>query len=268
MTYSKYIQDAIFNLIKNHQENFSFQNLINATDLSFEDLSVIIGSLILDNRVRLHINLQSVEKPAYGFVPYGIPHGVQTDKNYRDVVGNLFSENIAEAKKLLVEAGYPDGKGMPEILFITMANQTDSDIAQALQSMWKEALGVEVSIQSFESKVYWDEIELGNFSIARDGWTGDYPDPMTNLDLFETVNAADDVRWSNKEYDRLLSENRAIADQTKRMDNYAKAEKILMDEMPCIPLYFLEDQYLCKPDVKGVIKSYIGHTIFEYSHVE
>lgn len=63
MTYSKNIQDAIFNLIKNHQENFSFQNLENVTDLSFEDLSVIIGSLILDNRIRLHINLQSVEKP-------------------------------------------------------------------------------------------------------------------------------------------------------------------------------------------------------------
>lgn len=63
MTYSKNIQDAIFNLIKNHQENFSFQNLINVTDLSFEDLSVIVGSLILDNRVRLQTNLQSVEKP-------------------------------------------------------------------------------------------------------------------------------------------------------------------------------------------------------------
>jgi len=242
---------------------------INCSKKPFDDPKVRRAFAMTVNRDQLLKNiLQSVEKPAYGFVPYGIPHGVQTDKNYRDVVGNLFNENIDEAKKLLAEAGYPDGKGMPEVVFITMANQTDSDIAQALQSMWKQSLGVEVSIQSFESKVYWDEIELGNFTIARDGWTGDYPDPMTNLDLFESVSTADDIRWSSAEYDRLLKENRAIADQTKRMDNYAKAEKILMDEMPVMPLYFLEDQYLCKSNIKGVIKSYIGHTMFEYSHVE
>ena len=134
--------------------------------------------------------------------------------------------------------------------------------------MWKGNLGVEVAIQTFESKVYWDEIDLGNFHIARDGWTGDYPDPMTILDLFESVRTYDDIRWSSEEYDRLLDENRKIADQNIRMDNYLKAEKILMDEMPIIPLYFYDDHYLCKPHVKGVMKSYIGHTIFEYAYIE
>ncbi|WP_226619144.1 peptide ABC transporter substrate-binding protein [Cytobacillus firmus] len=242
---------------------------VNTTKKPFDDPRVRKAFGIAMNREQIVKNImQSTEKPAYGFVPYGMPHGVETDKEYRDVTGNMFKEDIEEAKKLLAEAGYPGGNGMPEIDFLTMASQTDKDIAQAIQSMWKENLGVEVNIRTLESKLYWDELEAGNFSIARDGWTGDYLDPMTNLTLFESINTADDTRWVNKEYDALMKENREILDQKKRMENYARAEQILMDEMSVIPLYFYEDSYLVKPRVKGVIKNYIGHTIFEYASVE
>ena len=241
----------------------------NASKKPFDDAKVRKAFSMSINRDQIIKSIvQSVEKPAFGMVPYGIPHGVQKDKEYRDVVGNVFSENVDEAKKLLAEAGYPDGNGIPEITMIVMASQSDKDIAQALQSMWKQNLGVDVSIQTFESKVYWDEIENGNFNIASDGWTGDYPDPMTNLDIFEGVNTADDLRWNSAEYDRLLEENRKISDQAKRMENFAKAEKILADEMPLMPIRFFEDQFLAKPNVKGVLKNYIGHTIFEYAYVE
>ncbi|MED1792131.1 peptide ABC transporter substrate-binding protein [Brevibacillus nitrificans] len=241
----------------------------NASKKPFDDAKVRKAFSMAINREQIIKSIvQSVEKPAFGFVPYGIPDGVQKDKEYRDVAGNMFTENVDEAKKLLAEAGYPDGQGMPEITMIVMASQSDKDIAQALQSMWKQNLGVNVNIETFESKVYWDEIDNGSFNIASDGWTGDYPDPMTNLDIFESVNASDDIRWSNPEYDRLLDENRKISDQAKRMENYAKAEKILADEMPLMPLRFYEDQFLAKPNVKGVLKNYIGHTIFEYAHVE
>lgn len=241
----------------------------NASKKPFDDAKVRKAFSMSINRDQIIKSIvQSVEKPAFGMVPYGIPHGVQKDKEYRDVVGNVFSENVDEAKKLLAEAGYPDGNGIPEITMIVMASQSDKDIAQALQSMWKQNLGVDVSIQTFESKVYWDEIENGNFNIASDGWTGDYPDPMTNLDIFEGVNTADDLRWNSAEYDRLLEENRKNSDQAKRMENFAKAEKILADEMPLMPIRFFEDQFLAKPNVKGVLKNYIGHTIFEYAYVE
>ncbi|GIO05469.1 peptide ABC transporter substrate-binding protein [Brevibacillus reuszeri] len=241
----------------------------NASKKPFDDAKVRKAFSMSINRDQIIKSIiQSVEKPAFGMVPYGIPHGVQKDKEYRDVVGNLFSENVDEAKKLLAEAGYPDGKGMPEVTLIVMASQSDKDIAQAFQSMWKQNLGVDVNIKTFESKVYWDEIDNGDFNIASDGWTGDYPDPMTNLDIFEGVNTADDMRWNSAEYDRLLEENRKISDQAKRMENFAKAEKILADEMPLMPVRFFEDQFLAKPNVKGVLKNYIGHTIFEYAYVE
>ncbi|GAA0317364.1 peptide ABC transporter substrate-binding protein [Bacillus carboniphilus] len=241
---------------------------VNTTVEPFDDPRVRKAFGMAMNRQQIVENvMQSTERPAFGFVPYGMPHGVEQNKEYRDVVGPLFEENIEEARKLLAEAGYPNGEGMPEIDFLTMASQRDKDIAQAIQSMWKENLGVEVSIRTMESKVYWDELENGNFAIARDGWTGDYLDPMTNLTLFESINTADDSRWVNKEYDALMEENRAITDQEKRMANYAKAEQILMDEMSVIPLYFYEDSYLVKPHVKGVTKNYIGHTYFEYADV-
>ncbi|WP_400163105.1 peptide ABC transporter substrate-binding protein [Brevibacillus sp. TJ4] len=241
----------------------------NTTRKPFDDPRVRKAfAIAIDRKAIVENVLQATYKVAYGFVPYGMPHLVDTDKQYRDVVGDLFKEDIEEAKRLLAEAGYPNGQGMPEIQFLTMSSNTDKDIAQALHSMWKENLGVEVSIQTLESKIYWDELEMGNFSIARNGWTGDYLDPMTNLALFETVNTADDNRWSNAEYDRLLNENRAIQDQVKRSENYAKAEQILMDEMPVFPLYFYQDDYLVKPHVKGVMKNYIGHTYFEYAYIE
>ncbi len=241
----------------------------NTSQKPFDDAKVRKAFSMAINREQIIKGIiQSVEKPAFGMVPYGIPDGVQKDKDYRAVAGDLFTENVDEAKKLLAEAGYPDGKGIPPITMIVMASQTDKDIAQALQSMWKQNLGVDVNIETFESKVYWDEIENGNFNIASDGWTGDYPDPMTNLDIFESVNTADDMRWSSKEYDGLLEENRKISDQAKRMENFVKAEKILVEEMPLMPLRFYEDQFLAKPNVKGVLKNYIGHTIFEYAHVE
>jgi len=212
--------------------------------------------------------LQLTEKPAFGMIPYGIPYA-GAGKEFRDVVGNaVFKEDIALAKKYLADAGYPNGKGLPPITLTVMNSQSGKDAAQAMQAMWKTNLGVTVEIQTWESKVYWGEMESGNFQIMRDGWTGDYPDPMTNLEIFASSETYDDNRWVNKEFDRLLEENRQITDQKKRMENYVKAEKILMDDMPVFPLYYYTDTFLAKPKVKGVTKNYIGHTFFEYASVD
>lgn len=242
---------------------------INTSKDPFDDARVRKAFSISINREQLVTKiLQTVGKPAFGFVPYGIPHGVEKDKDYRDVVGNLFTEDVSEAKKLLAEAGYPDGKDFPTVTYICMADQANKDLAQALQSMWKENLGVQVDIRTYESKLYWDEMHQGNFNIGWDGWTGDYLDPMTMLDQMESVNTETNNRWSNPEYDRLLEENRKTADQKIRMENFAKAEKLLMDEMPIIPLYFRETAYLCKPNIKGLLVDVSGHMIFEYAYKE
>lgn len=227
-------------------------------------------AMALDRELIINNIIQGTYKPALGFVPYGIPYAPQEGKEYRDVVGELFEEDIDKAKKLLSEAGYPNGEGFPTLNLITFNSQAQKDVAQAMQGMWQQNLGITVEITTFESKVYWDELDQGNFDVAYDGWTGDYPDPMTNLDLFMLENTADDNRWLGEgaeRYDALLFENLALQDNVQRYKNFEEAEKILMDEMPIIPIYYMNDEFLSKPHVTGVMKSYIGHTIFEYADI-
>ena len=204
---------------------------------------------------------------AYAFVPHGIPYEGSKD-DYRTTVGNLFTEDVEAAKALLAEAGYPDGKDFPTLTLITQNDQEKKDAAQAMQAMWKEKLGVNVEISTFESKVYWGEQTAGNFDICYDGWTGDYPDPSTNLDCFLLSRNETQSRWLDdkaQEYDSLMQEARSLTDNKARMELFKKGEALLMDEMPILPLYYRNAQLLVKPGCEGVIKSYIGHTIFKYA---
>lgn len=227
-------------------------------------------SMAIDRNVVIDNIIQSDYEPAYGFVPYGIPYGLDAEKDYREVAGDLFKADLETAKALLSEAGYPNGEGFPVVDYKTLNSTTDTDIAQALQSMWKENLGVTVEITTYESKVYWDELHNGTYNICRDGWTGDYPDPMTNLSIFHINEVSDDIRWTSegaKEFSSLLDANKKTDDQEIRMANFIKAEQIMIDEMPAIPVYFMSNSYLAKENVTGVIKNLTGHTIFEYTDV-
>ena len=125
------------------------------------------------------------------------------------MVGDLITEDVEAAKALLAEAGYPDGEGMPTLTLITQNSQDKKDTAQVMQAMWKQNLGVNVEIVTYESKVYWDEQKAGNFDICYDGWTGDYPDPSTNLECFLASRNETQCRWSGEladQYNALLME--------------------------------------------------------------
>ncbi|MDR3671964.1 MAG: peptide ABC transporter substrate-binding protein [Holophaga sp.] len=241
----------------------------NTATRPFNDPRVRRAFGIAINRAQIVKNiLQTSEKPALGFVPYGISDGVKKGKAYRDVVGNPIKEDPAEARKLLAAAGYPNGKGFPKVTLICQSNQQAKDVCQAFQAMWKSNLGVTVDIQSFETKVYWTQLHSGNFNIAADSWSGDYSDPMTNLEIFQTNQNVQNNRWTNRAYDALIEANHKSADQKLRMANFVTAEKILANDMPVMPAYYYLGRVLCKPNIKGVMKTYLGHTCFEYAHVE
>ena len=98
-------------------------------------------------------------------------------------------------------------------------------------------------------RVYWDEQKAGNFDVCFDGWTGDYLDPDTNLNCFTQARAYNQNRWSGEnamKYDSMIEECRNLADNSKRMEIFKEAEAILMDEMPIIPLYYLNAIVLAK----------------------
>jgi oligopeptide transport system substrate-binding protein len=227
-------------------------------------------SLALNRDVLIRSILELPYIPAEGLVPYGIHWG---GREYRDVAGSLVKTDLEEAKRLLEEAGYPGGKGLPVFRLITMNTQEDVDAAQAWQSMWKQ-IGINAEITTYESSTYWDVIETDNWDFARDGWTGDYDDPFTILWLWQAyrVTHGKDVRWhdteNSKKFDELVRAGADETDKEKRYGLFRDAEKAIMADMPVIPAWHGVEPILIKPEVKGIVKSNIGHIYFNYADVE
>jgi oligopeptide transport system substrate-binding protein len=208
------------------------------------------------------------QKPAYGIVAVGAQDATP-GTDFRTVGGDLFKEDLAEAKKLLAEAGYPDGKGFPETEIFYNTLESHKMIAEAVIEMWKKNLGITtIKATNMEFKVLLDRKQKGEHTIARAGWNGDYLDAMTFLDMWITKGGNNTAFWSNKQYDDLIKQAKSTADQKVRVEAMHKAEKILMDEMPIIPIYFGRTPYLQSDKVTGVFREALGTIDFTYADVK
>lgn len=225
-------------------------------------------TLAIDRKAIVENITQAGQKPALAFVPYGF-HDVTEDKDFRTVGGDYFKDNdVATARKLLKEAGYPEGKGLPEIELLYNTSQSHQKIAEAIAQMWKDNLGAKVKLVNQEWKVYLTTMNTGDFMVARAGWMPDYNDPMTFMDIYVTGGGNNDSFWGNKDYDRLIAEAKNTNDQNVRMKNMHEAEKILMDEMPIAPIYFYVNVNMYKPWVKGVfVPPFGGYHEFKWADV-
>jgi oligopeptide transport system substrate-binding protein len=182
------------------------------------------------------------QQAAYSFTPPG-------SAGYEPETEVPFNPELA--RSLLAEAGYEGGKNFPmlEILFNTQEGHRK--IALAVQQMWQENLGISVQLVNQDWKVYLAREMTGDFQISRAGWIGDYEDPNTFLDTLRPNRGNNKTGWENKEYDRLVELANKTGDQTKRYEYLNEAEKILIDEMPVIPIYTYVRQYQLSSDVKG-----------------
>lgn len=165
------------------------------------------------------------------------------------------SARTARARTLLAEAGFPDGKGFPKLEILYNTDEGHKRIAAYLQQEWRKKLGIEVELRNSEWKVYLDDMSKLRYQIMRRGWIADYKDLLTFIELFTSHSDNNNTGWSNAEYDRLVKEAAAELDPKKRLDLFARAERILMDEMPAIPLYFYVSSDCWKPTVKGLHKN-------------
>jgi oligopeptide transport system substrate-binding protein len=159
--------------------------------------------------------------------------------------------DLAEARRLLAEAGYPEGKGLRPIELLYNTSQNHKKIAEALQQMWRQNLGVDISLVNQEWKVYLDSQDTLSYDLSRAGWIADYVDPNTFFDLWRTGDGNNDTGFANAEYDRLLEEALGTSDQAARRAIYARMDAILMDELPIIPLYFYTRTYAANPRLQA-----------------
>lgn len=159
--------------------------------------------------------------------------------------------DLEQARRLLAEAGFPDGKGLPPIELLYNTQETHRLIAEAIQQMWKKNLGIDARLVNQEWKVYLDSQKTLNYQVCRAGWIGDYVDPNSFLDMWLTDGGQNETGWSNKEYDRLIREAGRTIDQAKRLELFQRAEEILLDEVPVLPIYFYTRVALIHPALKG-----------------
>lgn len=226
-------------------------------------------AMAIDRQAIIDNVTQANQIPAFAIVPYGIPDA-EPGSDFREVGGNnYFKEDVAEAKRLLAEAGYPDGKGLPEIKILYNTNEAHQKIAEAIMEMWKKNLGAKVSLTNQEWQVYLNSRKAGDYQVARAGWGADYVDAMTFLDMWMTDNGNNQTNWGNPEYDRLIKEAKASSDPEERVKLMHEAEKILMDEMPIMPIYFYTNVNMYKPWVKGVVVPMVGgYQEFRWAYIE
>ncbi len=221
----------------------TYYYLLNINEPPLDDVRVRQAlSMALDRERLNNTVLHKSNVPAYSITPPGTL-GYQPPK--------VFGHNIEAARELLAEAGYPNGKGWPGLELTYNTSESHLKIAVALQQMWKDALNIDITLTNQEWKVYLATRKARKFDIVRAAWIGDYVDPNTFLSLVTSDNGNNHSNWGDSKFDDLIRQAASEQDQAARFALFQKAEKILIDEMPVIPIYFYVRSTLIDEAVKG-----------------
>jgi len=129
-------------------------------------------------------------------------------------------------------------------------------------------VGVDATITNQEWKVYLDSQRTLNYQVCRASWIGDYVDPNSFLDMWLTGGGNNETGWSNPEYDRLIAEAARTTNPQQRLEVFQKAEAILLDELPIIPIYFYTHVYALRPEVKGWYPTILDNHPYKYVYLE
>jgi len=173
-----------------------------------------------------------------------------------------------EARRDLAKAGYPDGKGFPKFEILINTSEDHRRIAEAVQAMWARELHIPVAVSNQEWASYLAATTGLKYEVARRSWIGDYPDPSTFLDIMRTGDGNNRTGWSSATYDRLIGEARREADPARRMQILSRAEAVLLDDAPVIPIYHYVTMELVKPYVRGLYPTVLDYHPLKFVSID
>jgi oligopeptide transport system substrate-binding protein len=242
---------------------------VNVTKAPFNDVRVRKALLLAIDRKGI---TQSVtkggQKPALAWVPYGIADALPgSDFRTASQVSFFKDNDIAAAKALLAQAGYPNGKGFPAFTLLYESQSMQKSLCEAIQEMWKKNLGITCTFKGEEWGVFKADRVALNYDVALASWSGDYMDPNTFLDMYVTGAGNSQTGWSNKSYDALITKAKTTADPKARMATLHAAEKILMTDFPILPIFYSTNPVLLSKHIKNFFQSTLGTVDWKAAYI-
>lgn len=176
--------------------------------------------------------------------------------------GGYFSENSELAKQIFQNYLKESGKKFPTLVFSYPSSDRNSKIAQFIKDVWEKTFGISLILDVSEKKYFREKVAAGSYQIATGDWIADFDQPQAFLDLFKEDDWVNQTHWHNSEYSTLLKEALLENEGELRDGYYQKAEAILMEEMPIIPIYHYCFDYVNK-DVEDYTLSALGTVDFK-----
>ena len=186
--------------------------------------------------------LKGGREPAWNFTPPGTGGYTARSRLVFDPV---------KARALLKDAGYEAGAGFPAVELLVDSREHHRVIAETVQQMWRQHLGITVTLRNEETQVLNSTKRRMDFQMVRGSWNATtYQDPYYFLGAWQTGGLYNEAKWSHAEFDRLI-ESTWTNDGAARAEAFQRAEEIFLEEVPAIPLFFSTQTFLMSPSVKG-----------------
>jgi oligopeptide transport system substrate-binding protein len=243
--------------------------LVNRNVKPFDDVRVRRAfAMAIDRQAIISNILQSSDIPAYGLVPPGyVVNGVDFTDN-RPTYGLRPTADVEGARRLLAEAGYPNGEGFPTVKLSFYSDRMVGSVVEALQQMWKQNLNVNCEVSSQEWAVYFDGILAEDFQIAAMGMSGDYLHPNSFLSMYTSNNILNFHTYKDPRYDALITQALNETDPVKEVKILQEAEDLAMNDVADIPIYSRSSVFLMAPHVKGYVMTPLSNLYFRDAYVE
>jgi oligopeptide transport system substrate-binding protein len=204
-------------------------------------------SMGIDRNALIRDSAAGVGQPATSMIPPGMP-------GYQPELGKDIDFNPAQAKQLLAEAGYADPSTFPHLQFSYSTTSANQSRAEFIQAQLKQNLGIDIQLNSMESKAYQAAYKDKNYDLAFGGWGADYPDPQDWMGSLFGCNASNNkYNFCDQAFDQASVQGDTGTNPAQRLQAYAQAQQILVNDLPVAPLFYRGRMVVVKPWVQNLV---------------